>query len=399
MVDVLSLVLECRNPQDGGAALVLDDIDEVSFGRGPSRKLEAPDGPRGKVRWTVRDSRMSSTHARLRRTPEGWWLEDLGSANGIYVDGARSPGGLVPRGAIIRIGHSLFAWQQHEVTAPPPAWTDSAALGFADDLRVFGTLHMGLRERLGALRQAAVAGARIQMVGEVGTGKQAMARAVHKLSGVGGAFVVAEGAEMTAALLGERFEEAKGGTLFIRDVETLSDEACAVVHTGLSAGEVSVVSASRQPVDQRPKEGPLAELYDELSGFQLVVPPVRERKQDIGLLIASLLPEPGQRSLDSVGNAPSTFRMRPEVGMAMLQYDWPRNIREMMLCLTTCFGMAEDETIVLGDLPASIAEALGETAGRPSERPGSMHPVSLHPGARTSVPPAAAFAHPKPPKR
>jgi len=385
VVDVLSLVLECRDVHAGGAALVLDHIEEVTFGRGPSRSLEAPDGLRGNVRWTVRDSRMSSSHARLRRTPEGFWLEDLGSANGTYVDGVRTLGGLVEAGAIIRIGHSLFVLHQHEVSTTPPAWTDSATLGFSDELRVFATLHLGLRERLEALRQAAVAGSRILVSGQLGTGKLALARAAHRLSGVGGTFVVAEANEMSSELLDERFAEAEGGTLFVREVEALHDEARAALRRGLSAGRARAVCATRQSAEQRPTEGPLADLFRELSDFEHIATPLRERKQDIGLLIASLVPDQGTR-------------LRPEVGMALLEYDWPRNIRELALCLSTCFGMAEDETVALGDLPASIIEALGEATARPSERPGSMRPSSLHPGSRTSFPPAAAFAHPKPPK-
>jgi len=386
VADVLSLVLECRNAHAGGAALVLDGIDEVTFGRGPARNLEAPDGLSGKVRWTVRDSRMSSTHARLRRTPEGWWLEDLGSANGTHVDGVSTPRALIEAGAVIRIGHTLFLWGQHEVNTTPPAWTDSFTLGFSDELRVFATLHVGLRERLEELRQAAVAGSRILVSGEVGTGKLALARATHRLSGAAGAFVVAEATEMSAALLDDRFTAAKGGTLFIREVEALSDEACGALRSGLSAGEARVVSATRLSPDRRDAEGQLAGLWGELSDFEHVAIPLRERKEDLGLLIAALVPERGTR-------------LRPEVGIALLDYDWPRNIRELSLCMATCFGMVEDETVRLADLPGSIAEAIGETPRRPSDRPGSVRPASLRPSPRTSFPPAAAVAHPKPPKR
>src|SRR5438046_1785300 len=86
----LFVALEADRPLAGGARYVLDGVDEVVIGRGPDREASRSQTD-GISRLVLRlpGRSLSSVHARLHRTPEGWRLEDARSTNGTFVDGNR----------------------------------------------------------------------------------------------------------------------------------------------------------------------------------------------------------------------------------------------------------------------------------------------------------------------
>ncbi|HKQ71924.1 MAG TPA: FHA domain-containing protein, partial [Polyangiaceae bacterium] len=121
----LFLVLECDRPTAGGARYALADVDEVVIGRSSSRKATLQvDGGAKRLSVRVPGRSMSSTHAKLTRTSEGYRLEDLRSTNGSFVNAKRVQAAPVKDGDVIEVGHTLFVLREALATpaATAPIW-------------------------------------------------------------------------------------------------------------------------------------------------------------------------------------------------------------------------------------------------------------------------------------
>ncbi|MEM6989292.1 MAG: sigma 54-interacting transcriptional regulator, partial [Myxococcota bacterium] len=191
-------------------------------------------------------------------------------------------------------------------------------------------------------------------LGETGTGKERLARAIHEHSGRTGAFVPMRlGAytddELPNVLVGTRrssvpsfVERANGGTLFLTDVATISPRMQARLRSLLSRvlegrgrkpRDVRLVSASavdlRRMVDERQFR---PELYARLAGVELALPPLRSRRDRLGALIRSFaasLPTPDLRL--------STRAFRFALG-----HRWPYNVRELRHALDAARTVANN---------------------------------------------------------
>jgi transcriptional regulator with GAF, ATPase, and Fis domain len=220
------------------------------------------------------------------------------------------------------------------------------------------------------------------LLGETGTGKEITARAVHALSKRPGAFVAINCGAIPAALVeGQLFGHVKGafsgavrdepglvraaqfGTLFLDEIGDLPAASQAALLRVLQEGEVLPVGATRaMPVDirvvcatHRPLDDLMSrgdfrrDLYGRLAGFSHTIPPLRDRRVDLGLIVAALLRSGKVRQGDELS-------FRPDAARAMVRYDWPLNVRELAQCLATAGVLAEQGVIRLEDLPQPIAE-------------------------------------------
>ncbi|HEY3476630.1 MAG TPA: sigma 54-interacting transcriptional regulator, partial [Anaerolineales bacterium] len=206
------------------------------------------------------------------------------------------------------------------------------------------------------VRSAAGARASILIRGEVGTGKNALASAIHNAGPWhDGPFVVFASASMPAELvisdlLGyeesiqnkrgtgrpSKFELAQGGTLFFQDVDSLPLEAQAVLINALELGvvqrlgsqravevEARIVASTSADMETLIAQGSFRpDLYYRLSTFTITLPPLRERQHDIPLVIDRIL----NRFRKQLGY---TVSLAPEAMEAFRKYAWPGNIREM----------------------------------------------------------------------
>jgi DNA-binding NtrC family response regulator len=93
------------------------------------------------------------------------------------------------------------------------------------------------------------------------------------------------------------------------------------------------------------------DLYARLAAFEHHLLPLRDRREDIGALIAALL-----RSSDIQSG--TELRLRPEAARALMSYSWPLNVRELKQCLATSSVLATDQTITLDALPNAVRSAL-----------------------------------------
>ncbi|CAG4883282.1 Phenol regulator MopR [Georgfuchsia toluolica] len=215
----------------------------------------------------------------------------------------------------------------------------------------------GFRAAYDLLKQAAASHITVLLQGETGVGKEVFARSLHEMGprcskpfvAVNCAaiphelveselFGVEKGA-YTGALVSRpgRFERADGGTLFLDEIGDLPASVQAKLLRVLQDGEIErlgdqktrkvnmrLVVASNLNLQQLVKEGRFrSDLYYRLNAFQVVIPPLRERKQDIPLLAKHFLAK------HTAINGKKLRGFTDKAKRALLAYPWPGNIREL----------------------------------------------------------------------
>ena len=224
--------------------------------------------------------------------------------------------------------------------------------------------------------------------GESGTGKELVARAIHMRSPRSPRSFVAVNCGaipetlIESELFGYRkgaftdanadkpglFLEADGGTLLLDEIGELPGalqvKLLRVLQEGTirrvgdtqdTAVDVRIIAATLQNLDDLVAEGTFREdLYYRLNVVPLRVPPLRERPEDIPLLLSHFIAHHGARMESRVRyTAPAAER-------AMMLYSWPGNVRELENAVERALVLAEGDTISLGDLPERIAESRDE---------------------------------------
>jgi transcriptional regulator with GAF, ATPase, and Fis domain len=169
---------------------------------------------------------------------------------------------------------------------------------------------------------------------------------------------------------------AHGGTLFLDEVGDLPLGSQAALLRVLQEKEVMPVGASRPvPVDTRVVAATHRDLDDmvergefrqdlfaRLAGFTAELPPLRDRREDLGLLFGSLL----ARHVGEVGEHPG---IDPVAARALYRYPWPRNVRELDSALATALVLAAGKTLTLEHLPGEIRAALDARPAQPPPAP------------------------------
>jgi DNA-binding NtrC family response regulator len=389
----LIVVLECDRPLSGSSRHSLRGVTEVTIGRGAERAA-ARDGDR--LDLTLPSGWMSSVHARLRLERDGWRIEDAGSRNGTWVGGQPVVHFALNEGDLIEAGHVLILFRQ-ALHAPPMAALDfDTRAGSLAEVGL-GTVIPALASEIDALLRIVPSPLPVLLRGETGTGKEVTARAVHVLSKRTGPFVPVNCGAIPATLVESHLfghtkgsfsgavrdetgfvRAAHGGTLFLDEIGDLPAASQAALLRVLQEGEVvpvgttrpiqvdlRVVAATHQPLEALVARGTFrADLLARLDGFTFTLPPLRERREDTGMFVADLLR----------AGTTENVQLSPEVGRALLRYDWPLNIRELGHCLARARALAKGQPrIELDHLPAQIRAALesdpdaNEPAGEASD--------------------------------
>lgn len=250
------------------------------------------------------------------------------------------------------------------------------------------------------IRRVASTDSRVLITGESGTGKELVAVAIHGLSERGrGPFVRINCAAIPRDLIesemfghekgsftgatGQRrgkFELAHGGTLFLDEVGDLSAEAQAKVLRAIEAGEIErvggsevipvdvrIIAATNHDIESEVREGRFREdLFFRLHVMPLHISPLRERKEDIPLLVAHFV----ERFRARHGLKPPIFS---DAAMsALVAYDWPGNARELGNAVERLMILYPERTIGAAETDSVLPQ--GRTAGPepPAEEGGSL---------------------------
>nr|HEX4318070.1 sigma 54-interacting transcriptional regulator [Kofleriaceae bacterium] len=365
----------------------LSGLTAVSIGRGSERRSE-----RASSELTIRvpDKWMSSRHAKIEPSFGRWVLVDTESKNGSIVDGHTTKRAVLTDGSLIELGHTLFLFfERMPMDADAPA-----LLELAPDASLPGmvTLMPDWQHELDRLRQ--IAGSEIPMLieGESGSGKEVIARAIHTLSSRRGAFVPVNcGALPDNLVESELFgykkgafsgaqsdhpglvRSADGGTLFLDEIGDLPGSSQAALLRVLQEREVMpvggtrpveidlrVVAATHRDLDDMVADQSFRhDLFARLAGFRVLVPPLSDRRTDLGLLVGAL------HTRIFPADHPG-FDI--DAGRLLVRYPWPLNVRELEQALATAQVLAGAEAVRAEHLPDTVR------SGRP---PGAPRPVVL----------------------
>ena len=368
-VPQIVVALECDRPLAGASRHSLAHIDTVLLGRGTARRASRAQDSR-ELRLEVPDAWLSADHARLVRREGQWWIADALSTNGTRVNGRPCAEACLRDGDVIQAGRTLF-WFRHA------AAQDGDLL---DAIPGLATVAPSMCAALEALPRIARSSLPVVVVGESGTGKELVARAIHALSLRSGPFQAVNCAALPMTLLeSELFGARKGafsgaaedrpglvraadrGTLLLDEVADLAAPAQAALLRFLQESEVLPVGATRPiRVDVRVvaaaqadlrslvAEGRFrADLFARLDAFTVRLPPLRERREDIGLLVAALLRKLAPERCEEL-------RISPEAALALFRHSWPLNVRELEHSLAVALTVGRDTTIEADHLPEGI---------------------------------------------
>ena len=233
------------------------------------------------------------------------------------------------------------------------------------------------------IRKVADSKASVLITGESGVGKDVIANAIHNLSSRKNKQMISvhcaalsesiieselfghEKGAFTGAdhLKKGRFELAHGSTIFFDEIGEINQNVQIKILRVLQekkfervGGEqtievdVRIIAATNRNLEEEVKAGRFRQdLYYRLNVVHLEMPPLRERKEDIGLLIQHFIDEfnaENNRHITSIDNRAKS---------AMLKYDWPGNIRELRNCIESAGVMSNGQQITLEDLPPYVA--------------------------------------------
>ena len=242
-------------------------------------------------------------------------------------------------------------------------------------------------EVLSNVEQVASTNATVLILGETGTGKELLARAIHSLSNRGERPLVKvncaslpaslieselfghEKGAFTGALAQKigRFELADGGTIFLDEIGELPIELQAKLLRVLQEGEferlgnsrttkvdVRVIAATNRDLQAEVDNGNFrADLFYRLNVFPLEIPPLRERKEDITLLVKHFIKKYGPQLGRKVETVPQ------KVFDQLLKYDWPGNIRELENIVERGMIISPGKLLVIGDWLPKTGYSIG----------------------------------------
>jgi two-component system, NtrC family, response regulator GlrR len=328
-------VLRVVDGMDKGREHVATSAAEVSVGTAESNVL------------VLTDPTVSRYHFVLQVNPQGVLLRDLGSTNGTQLGGFRVGTAYLTHGAIISLGMTKLRYEQMSEQLDEPLSTDDffgRALGRS----------VAMRRIFSLLPRIAATDSTVLIEGETGTGKGVLAEAIH----AGGPraakpLVVVDCGSIPPSLIESElfghekgaftgatrtrqgaFESAAGGTIFLDELGELPLEMQPKLLRALEERtvkrvggtepirlDVRVIAATNRNLKQAVNRGGFrADLYFRLNIVRIEVPPLRERRDDIPLLVTHFYEQLAQRA----GTPPP-----PGLVEHLSSLDWPGNVREL----------------------------------------------------------------------
>ncbi len=345
-----------NGPQRGNEHIVQSEV--IRVGKGEDNDL------------IMGDETVSRNHFEIVRDAKGYLLRDLGSTNGTYLDGAEIREAYIRAGAVIAAGAAELKFTPFE---------ERIQILPSEKEKLGGMVGRSLlmRQIFGLIERIAPTDATVLIEGETGTGKDVLARTLHELSKRKDApFVVVDcgavsGTLIESELFGHEkgaftgaasqrlgaFEYANGGTVFLDELGELSLDLQPKLLRVLEQREIRrvggsetikvdlrVLAATRMDLRSEIEKGKFREdLYFRLNVVPILSPSLRERRDDIPLLVDFFLK-------DMAGDeAP---KLSDDSMAALMAHDWPGNVRELRNVLERALALRTD--------PGALVAPLGE---------------------------------------
>ena len=362
-----SLVVLSGN-QRGDERVVSADLFRV--GKSPDNDL------------VLADETVSRHHCEISRDRRGYLLKDLGSTNGTLLDGAEIKEAWLKPGAVITVGKvalKVRPFSERIELLPSESDTFGESFGSSVAMRQI----FGLLERLGPTDATVLIG------GETGTGKDVLARSVHAVSPrKAKPFVVVDCGAVVSSLIESElfghekgaftgassqrqgaFELAHGGTVFLDEIGELpldmqpkllrALEQRAFRRVGGSREirvDIRVIAASKRNLRMEVERGKFREdLFFRLAVVPIDLPPLRERRDDIPLLVTRLL-----KTISAASGGGPELTLSREALDALRAHDWPGNVRELRNVLERAAYLSRatgDDEIRLGAMPVVLGSS------------------------------------------
>ena len=327
----------------------------------------------------VNHETVSRYHAKVLQEQNGYILVDLNSTNGTFINRVRIREAFLKPGCTVQVGkvELKFYFADEKVPIVP---SSKERLG-----SLIGR-NVKMREIYGIIEKIAPTGTTVVVEGETGTGKEVVAQTIHQLSerAEGPMMVFDCGAvpenlieselfghekgSFTGAIMTRQglFEMAHGGTLFLDELGELTIDLQPKLLRALEQREirrvgsnkpikvdVRVIAATNRNLEQEVREGRFREdLFYRLSVVRIFLPPLRERPEDVPLLVEHLL------QTHSFNRNPDGLRKVEEIEREALDllagYRWPGNVRELVNVMERAVSFADGGVVRARDLPDTI---------------------------------------------
>jgi len=318
---------------------------------------------------TLPDPTVSRRHAEVLRTSDGYLLRDLGSTNGTFLNGVRVDSAYLRDGAVLRMGKTELVFK----------WALPATLGGKAGPSFFGEMVAvsdSMQRVFALLEGLAASDVTVLLEGETGTGKELAARAIHERSPRSKSpFVVFDCSTVPSELMeSELFgyakgaftgamesregavKQAKGGTLFIDEIGELPlslqpkllrlldrREFRRLGTTETVKTDIRFVTATNRDLGSLVKQDKFRkDLLYRVSAARVVLPPLRERPEDVPVLSRHFLSQIARRG--------SAVALGPDAMTALKKHSWPGNGREMKNILETAAALCQTGTIDATDI-------------------------------------------------
>jgi len=238
----------------------------------------------------------------------------------------------------------------------------------------------GMREIFKNVEKFADKNITVLITGETGVGKEVIARLVHELSKRGKEFVVVNCASIPDNLLESelfgyekgaftgayqqkqgKFELAHNGTIVLDEIGEMSPYLQAKLLRVIETKEIErlgdvkkrkvdvrIIATTNRDLEKEMKEGRFREdLYYRLAQIHVVIPPLRERNEDVLLLVEHLL-------LDTSKETGKLITVADDARRVLLDYKWPGNVRELINVIKRAAIMCDADRITVDDLPLHL---------------------------------------------
>lgn len=337
----------------------------------------------------INDRTVSRYHIEIQLMEDNsYLLKDLNSTNGTSINGMKVREAYLSQGDQIEIGETRIEFQTYDETVQiEPSKND-----------FFGDMvgkSRKMRSIFGILERISPSQATVIIEGETGTGKELVARAIHDNSlRKDKPFIVFDCSAVAANLIESElfghtkgsftgalkdrvgaFEAANGGTIFLDEIGELTLDLQPKLLRALEQREIKrvgstkpvkldvrVISATNRNLKEEVKEGGFREdLYYRLSVVKIQVPPLRERLEDIPLIVEKIL----SRARFNVKPDGSYYvtRVEDDALKILQRYQWPGNVRELNNILERAVSFSENGVIKGPHLQFVFSEAdTGEEA-------------------------------------